>query len=416
MTMILLKVGLVLTPFYEILVKLFPMAVVQTPDTRMAKSFLTMWLALAIGLSALFLSEIRMCKNKWILFFIAFIPLSIHLSPQYNIELNGVMSPNYWVWKPFVEILCYFLMFTAIQSLRINRQSVKSILTVMVWCGTIMAVYVLIQNTGWDQFFNKRTGGVNNNFFFSVTKPITVGTLGNSTIVSPYLAILVPLSIYLKRHVSTIMLICAVLACHSHVATGAMILSLIAYSCLKCGKKLTLVVFLAVLLALSVASWSNYFHPKEFRQARSRIFKDNGRVEVWKSIIIAMREKEFGIASKTRHPFTGLGLGSYPIVMKPEINTIFAQAHNEYIEVLCQTGWVGLILFLCAIGHMLKKIFNSYLDGLNRAEITALTSSFICAALIACGTFIWQIAPTIYLSVIVVGLLHNRNLLKGELE
>ena len=54
--------------------------------------------------------------------------------------------------------------------------------------------------------------------------------------------------------------------------------------------------------------------------------------------------------------------------------------------------------------------------GYNQAEIIVLSCSFLCLALTACGTFIWQLSPFQYYSVLLAGLLHNRNLLKGDWE
>ena len=411
MTMILLSIGLVLTPFYELVIKLFPYSVVMTPDTRVAKLQIGMMLALAVGLYSLFSGEIRRCKNIWILLFLVFIPISIHLSPQYNIELNGVMSPNYWVWKPFVLYLSFFLMFMSVHSLNITKESFKSLLNVMVWCGFVMAVYVLLQNFGWDQFFNKRLGAE----FVQVTKPVTVGNLGNSTVVSPYIAMIIPLALYLRRWVFAGVMVCAVIACHSTMATGAMIVSLLAYACLRGGLKAILGGVLVGLTVAAVLSFAGYKNPKGFDKVASKVMNDNGRVAVWRGVVEKMKNGEFG-ESKSRYPFTGIGPGAYSILMQPLLKTKFAQVHNEYLQVFCEVGLIGLFLFLMAIAFMVNSVFRSYLAGTNVPEFSALLASFICIALVACGTFIWQLSPHNFYTTIIVGLLHNRRLLKGELE
>ena len=403
MTFILLKVGLVILPFYELLVKICPFAGVQTPDTRYAKTFLGVWLALAIGVSALFSGEIRKCKNRWVLLFLLFIPLNIHLAPQYNIELNGVMSPNYWVWKPFVMYLVYFLMFLSVQSLNITKDSFKSLLNIMVWCALVMSGYVLLQNFGWDQFFTKRIGDE----FIQVTKPITVGTLGNSTIVSPYIAMIIPLALYLRRYLTAIVLICAVVATQSAMAMGAMIVSLLAYSCLRWKIRGVFWVFLALVLSLSVLNGIRVLKPAIFKEMTNKISNDNGRTLVWTGIVKSMKETEFGMVTKSRYPYTGLGIGSFPILMKQELKTHFDKAHNEYLQIFSEMGIIGLFLFLAAIGYMVKTAIFSL-----NPEIDALLSSFLCVALVALGSFPWQIAPIIYLTIIITGLLSNENILR----
>jgi O-antigen ligase len=86
------------------------------------------------------------------------------------------------------------------------------------------------------------------------------------------------------------------------------------------------------------------------------------------------------------------------------------------LQVFSEAGFVGLFLFLAAIGYMLKQVFYAYLDEFNRKEVVALFSSFLCIGLVAFGSFPWQIAPIIYLTIIVVGLLHNQNILQGEMK
>ena len=414
MTLFLLKIGLVLTPFYELVLKLFPYCAPVAPDTRVAKLFLGTWLALAIGVSALFKGEIRECRNKWILLLIAYIPLNIHLSPKYAIDLNGIDSTNYWVWKPFVFCLCYFLMFLCVQSMNINKKSLEKIFRVMVWCGAIMAGYVLLQNAGWDQFFNVRTGGQ----FDFVTKPTAVGSLGNSTIVSPYIALIIPFALYLRKYAIAGLMISAVIATQSGVAIGAMGVSLLVYSCLRWKSRGVLAVVLAVSLGIAGLIGYQTVKQERFTKITESILNTNGRMNVWKKSIKTIKEHKFGGSpmSKFRNPYTGIGLGSYSVLMKPILKTPFDKAHNEYLEVFCTLGIAGLFLFLAAIGFILKSVFFAYIDNFSVPEITALFSSFFCMLLIAFGTFIFQLSPHNYYAVLVVGLLHNRRILKGELE
>ena len=412
MTLILLKAGLIILPYYETLMRGCPLAIVQAPDTRVAKAFLGIWVALAIGLTSLYAGEIRGCKNKWLILFLIFIPLNIHLSPKYNIEINGIDSTNYWVWKPFVMILCYFLMFMAVQSLNITRKSLRSIFSVVMWCGFIMGGYVLLQNAGWDQFFSKRLGDQ----FLAVTKPVTVGTLGNSTIVSPYIAMIVPFALYFNRYIISTVLILAVIATQSAMAIGAMVVSVILYSCLRWRVKASIAVLAVIIISASLLINVKTTNPSQYANIMSNITNTNGRIPVWKETIRIIKEEEIGNKIKSRYPFTGVGLGSYPILIRPLIKTMFSKAHNEYLEILCTLGIIGLILFLLSIGYMMKSAFYAYIDDFNRLELITLMSSFVCIALIAGGTFVWQIAPTIFYTIIIVGLLHNRRILNGELE
>jgi len=414
MTLILLKTGLVLTAYYELLLKLLPYSLPTSPDTRVAKLFVGMWLTLALYLSALFSNEIRKVKNRWLLLFILYIPLSIHLSPQYNIELNGVLSTNFWVWKPFVLILCYFGMFVSVQSLNITKHTLRSVFSVMVWCGAIMAGYIILQRFGWDQFFIQKTSQQ----FTGVTQQGLVGSLGQPTIVSPFIAMIVPFAIYLRRYGVAVLLIIAVVLTQSAVAIGAMIISLLVYACLRWRLRAVLAVVLVIVASSVYLSFN--------KGVMSELADTNGRSHVWSDSIRVLKEERFGQVVKGEKseqrdyrknaPYTGIGLGSYSVLIQPKIKSNFDKAHNEYLEILCTMGIGGVLLFLMAIGYMLKTAFHTYnIEMFNRGELTALMSSFICISIIAGGTFIWQLSPHQFYTVLVAGLLSNRRLLKGEM-
>src|SRR3990167_2552564 len=226
MSLILLYIGLVLTPFYEIIIKFLPYATTITQDTRVAKIFIGMVLALAIGIFQIFFTGIKKCENIWPLLFILFIPINIVMAPQFSIGINGVDMTNMWVWKPFCLFLCYFLMFMAIQSFELSRKILTTIFTICSFCAFVMAIYVIIQSFGIDQFFSPIDG----KYFDQIPQKNVVGTLGQPTIVSPYIAMIIPMMIYLRRYFFVGVSCLAVILTHSAVAIAAMILSLALYS------------------------------------------------------------------------------------------------------------------------------------------------------------------------------------------
>lgn len=411
MNLVLLKIGLISAPFYELILRLFPYSVTNAPDTRIAKVAISMWLGLALGLASFFSGKIQQCHNKWLLLFIVFIPLNIHLSPRFPVILNGVHADNFWVWEPFVYILCYFIMFMGVQSISLTKENINKIFSVISWCGLVMAGYMILQWFGWDQFFIKREGEE----FVQITQPLIVGSLGNSTIVSPYVAMIIPISLYLKRYWVSIALCFAVIISHSSMAIGGMIVSLIVYVMLKWKSKGIYASIIMVLLFLIVMAGMRWVAPAKYNHVKNIAISSNGRTGVWKDIIEVTKNEKLGV-SKSRHPFTGTGLGSQGILISPLLKTKFKQAHNEYLEVLVTMGVFGLGLFLMAIWFMIKESFSAYLSGININELSAILSSFVCIAVVAFGTFIWQVSPHNYYTVLLCGLLSNRNLLKGELE
>ena len=411
MSLIPLYIGIVLLPFFELIMRIFPLTMVLTPDSRIAKAALGVIVALSVGLFAIYNGVIKRCHNIWLLLLIFYLPVSIHLAPQFKLVVNGVDSTNYWVWKPFAYILSYFIMFMGVQSLNITKANLSKILNIMSWVGFFMAAYMILQSLGWDQFFELREGEQ----FRTVTQRGVGGNLGQSTIVSPFVAMIIPLALYCRKRFLSIVMLSAVFISQSIVAIGAMIGSLLAYSCLKWRKKGIYAVILIILLTITGLSWQKYLAPKQFTKISS-CFNGSGRYKVWRNSIDLIKNEKLGDNRLTVYPYTGAGLGSYSIIFKKTLKTIFGQAHNEYIEIFCTLGLFGLILFIGSIFMMLREAWRSFIKQINMREIIALTSSFLCIAAVAMGSFPWQIPPTIFYTVIAVGLLHNPTILKGELE
>ena len=405
MSLIFLRIGIVLIPFCELLAKMFPYTVSAAPDTRVAKIALGVWIALAIGLIAFFSGEIRRCKNQWLLLFIVYIPLSIHLSPQFNIQLNGITTNNYWVWQPFCHLLCFFLMFMAVQSVRVSKKEFNDLLNLMVLCGFVMAIYMIIQGLGYDQFFIKKDGKE----FWQVTQPGVVGNLGNSTVVAAYVGMMVPMAVYLKRYVKAGVIVLAVLVSQSVMAIVALLTVVSIYLIINFKKCACIFIALILMVIIAIGSWANYLYPDGYASFCKETFTANGRFVVWKEVHRVIKDEKIGEGGLT-YPFTGTGIGSYPIVVKPIIKTHFAQVHNEYLEIFSNFGMVGLGLFLMALWFMIKQAWG----GVNKPEILTLGLSFLFIAIVAVGSFPWQLSPHNFYTVIIVGLLHNRNLLKGE--
>ena len=98
------------------------------------------------------------------------------------------------------------------------------------------------------------------------------------------------------------------------------------------------------------------------------------------------------------------------------LKSTFDKVHNEYLQVMSSMGIIGLGLFIASILFMIKESFLSYFSNINTPEVVTLLCSFVCISLIAFGTFVWQISPHNFYTVVIVGLLHNRRILKGELQ
>jgi O-antigen ligase len=93
-------------------------------------------------------------------------------------------------------------------------------------------------------------------------------------------------------------------------------------------------------------------------------------------------------------PITGSGLGSYYGVFMPyssaDTRRLPIHAHSEWLQVLTETGLVGLILFTCAAGLFFFYLINAWrrdATGTNRPLIAGLLAGLFGLALQSLGEF-----------------------------
>lgn len=111
---------------------------------------------------------------------------------------------------------------------------------------------------------------------------------------------------------------------------------------------------------------------------------DNARFRIWRITFTEFVPK---------HPVSGFGLGHFksvvPAVQKRvwHDREIFIHPHNEYARMAMETGIVGLVLMIIAIGSFLSMSF-CFRDHIPFCGITASMVG-------ACGIFIWSLSAGI---------------------
>lgn len=366
-----------------------PFISIQSQDIRELKSALAMVVMLAIGLLAFYRGEIRAFSNKWALILVGFVWLNIMLSPSSGVDLFGMQLMQFWSWKPFCYILAYVMGIIAISS-QGKEFNKDLILKTMVWVGAIMAAFTIFQGLSLDQFF-KSNGMFHEQWNYS-------GTLGHPAFVGPFIAMIIPIALYLKKRQMASLMVISVLLIQSQVGIGAMILGLAFYFACKGWKQLVGVILCLMLISGGVVA---------LKQAKPDYVTSSGRFDAWvqiaKDIKAPINEgdpgngKEYG-----RYPLTGRGLGSFYYTFHIINRNKVYQAHNEYLEWAYNCGIAGLIMLLLAIAHIYK------LNFLKNEYRTALLSSFTCIAISAGGMFVWQMGPHCLLTAVLVGLLHRK--------
>jgi hypothetical protein len=389
----LIALGLIITPFI----------VLTGYDTRMPKMAAALVFALALSLWVLYKGHIKPFANKWVLIFIGYLLLNIYLSPKPDIILFDIRVGNIWVWQSVSYIIIFSLMLISTASIEFKPQDIKRLLNIMVHCGLVMAVYCILQALCLDQFFKSIGGGTDSLLYANQI----AGTLGNPTIAAPFMAMLIPLALYLKRYIFAVIMALATILTMSQVGIGAMAVSLLFYFAVKSKRNLIIAVSTGIIAISAYA----FICP-----VRATI-NDSYRFGAWKTMTEDMVKPNPG----ARYPITGIGTGSFGYTFhvkhaRHEIHSTFIQAHNEYLELFWNTGLVGLDLFLCAMFYVWKQNFSikAVLSSTANQYRMALLSSFLCISICAGGTFVFQIGTTIFYTILIVGLLTNTSEHKEE--
>lgn len=387
----LIILGLFLIPFYELIFRIFPFVKVDASNTREPKLMIAMALALGIGLSAVFEGKIKKFNNKWVLIFPVYLLFSYFSSPQIPLFINEVDVTGFWFWKPFAMVLCFLMMTIAVSSIECDYHL---ILKAMCLSGFIMALYMMFQKLGFDQYWIQKEGAE----FYHVTERAVGGNLGHSTIVSAFLIMIIPISFYLKKNMYAMTMLMAVMFAKSEMALLAVVLMSVIACVYIYPKSLILVIFIGMIF-LAVVGYL-VFSNKSFVQDLNN--RSNGRFAVWGQIWQDFKSNPIE-GDKRDYSFTGVGLGSFPFVFSSRHTSIFKQAHNDFLELLYVTGFFGLgIVFL-----ILLKIFTQHgFYELSNIQFTLLLSIFgVCV--VALGSFPLQLGVNCYFLSVIFGLANN---------
>lgn len=388
---LLIILGLVIIPFYELILRVFPFVRSIAPDSRAPKEILAMIFALSIGLLAVYLGQIKKFNNKYFLVIPIYLLFNLIIAPHVSLVINNVESGDFYFWKPFCEVLCFMLMIIAISSMEINFEI---IIKTMVICGTIMAVYMILQKLGLDQFWAIKTEQV----FTSVRAEAIGGNLGQPTIAASFIVMMIPLSIYLRKYWMTLTIITAVFLTGSAMSIGAIIFMLLISTVryLKI-KRFTIIISSVIIICIGFICFSNKtFHNK----IEDRM---DGRYTVWSNIV---HDIHYGqIKDGSNLSLTGVGFGRFPYLFPQKHHSPFQQAHNDLMEFTYDCGLIGLGLLIMFLFFMIKNT-----NGMNYAVML----SFIALLFTSLGSFSFQLGAHQFYAAVLVGMLNNNSLIKGE--
>ena len=377
-TTILISVGLILLP-------LLPIFGFSGKPTLSAFG---MGVATALCLWGYFTQEQRPLRNKWLLFFCGYLLISAWQAPYPNLKVLGMNPQHFWVWKSMFYAFMFLGMYRTISSAKLSDKQKDLIFDIVIYTTMIMSVYVIGQRFGLLQWFTRGDGilpvALDVNGFLRAA-----GTLGSPNYVSPYLMLGIPFALYRKKWLFAIPIVLGVIATNSQMAIGSTIVMLMIILYFKYKKTIiSLFVIGALTAGLGLAVKGSVV---------DKVIDDSTRFAEWKKIAISIKTPYM---SNKAYPYTGRGPGAFKWTYRPSSGSNFAEAHNEYLEVLYDTGIIGLFLFVMSLYYIFK---NTILNERKKYLMSAFIGICVCSG----GIFAWHLGMTMYMTVLIAGLLNN---------
>lgn len=283
-------------------------------DCRINSTF-WIWMTLGSGVAAfLFLYQ---KVSAWLKLFVVwcFVSCFISKAPYMSFTM-------YW---SLIVCAYYYLLCTKIEDWTPVKRAVQSVFF-------LLCILIIMQLLGKDTLLN-----------FDHKTPVILGTIGNRMITSSFVCILAPFLIFNPLNWIPLVLISFISWSSGAVLSIGAGLCVYAWARLKTLRPL--IILIAILAPIVFALLTGDFSPAAFRA---------GRFPVWKKTI------ELSV----KQPL-GYGLGNYkilfPYMCGVEIRDQnpgreWNNSHNDYLQVLWETGFPGLILLLGWAVSMIRKI------------------------------------------------------------
>lgn len=386
--------GLVVIPFYEVITFfLLPAQSIAFFDTRFPKECVALMIAMAIGCYGIYHGGIKPLKNIFLIVLLMFLSAIINKVPAAVIHLGTFDISNFWVWKPFLQIMVYFLMLLVVASVPWQCESIQRIFKVMMFCGLGMAIYILFQKAGLDQIFYQKP----HNVIMDVPNASLVGTMGLPSLVAPLIALCLIPAFYFKQYIFAMAMIIAVLFIGSAFSILGMLVGLVLFLGAE-HKQIAVALLIALFLLLSFMVFASKANGK-----LCNFLSDSGRFAVWtevlKDMVSPLSDKDPRKAS-----LTGFGLGSYSYLFPVKHQSDWVEAHNEYLEMFYCSGVIGICLL---IGFLLSAIAPIW----SLIDINALASCLFAMmaviGIIAFGVPVWHLAVYQFYTVVILGMIYQ---------
>ena len=367
-------------------------------DPRNAKDFLSVLISL-LATGMFFRCHPKVSRVPLpLLLLLGFCVTRCFLTPLFSFPLLNTSEDSIWQYRALSYCFIFSLLFLVVSNVCWSSRLLKRLFTTVCWVGFLTAVYCIIQWFHLDQW---QTLLPREDLRYTPS-PQVVGTMTHVTLAAAFLIIPLPFMIQTRRWLQVVTVLIAIYLCHSDVAYGGAIFVLLCYGLLKRGwwRRLTFGAISVGVFILLVSPWN-----------KIRI-QDSGRFSIWKQVWSDVIKTP--LENNKTYFLTGYGLGSYRYLFTSLHTTTvtnkikkiaFNKAHNEYVEWFYNTGAIGTALLLFFIFYLITKtIPYTIIDERYLAILCAFIGVCVCAG----GTFVWQIEPHRFFTVVLAGLIQNR--------
>ena len=303
-------------------------------------------------------------KNKWISSFLIWSFILFLMTKAFWIEDAGEQTKynvNIIAFLNFVNIVLYSVFYYVLHNIKLDR---KLIYKTFCFIAIFQTIYVFIQKANLDQFFYSISL-----WHTPAKKAVSwcVGSWANESLVSWCIALCSPFFLAFKEFRYKLGYILGFVAvCFTQVTAGIVgyILGFLFWLFYRYRK--LAVLFIGIVLIIGIYGVSS--------GKLEYYLQDTHRFQVWKKAIEIWKAGSGNPEILDRKTMTGYGLGSFRILFwakAPEFRDDghWAQAHNEYIQILFEQGVIGLGIIL---GLMWMTFYHFWKSKVGLIPITSL--------------------------------------------
>jgi hypothetical protein len=333
-------------PFFLILLFLSSIIVlpVQGLIIRFGRELLLEWGI--ITLIGLFLWEKRTAViplNKWVTIFL------------FWSLVTAVLHYNKFSMTALNVVVLYTILYYVIQNI-VKKDTVNTVLNVICIAALVQVFWCFLQYFGLDPIFTK----------FDRSYGWCVGFLDNGNLLSAFLAFSIP-AFFRKRWVYCLpVLMLPFLQPHMKGGFLALFIAGIVYALLAIKPVKIKVYALSVIGVVIIwyvvffAGIYNFTHNERIRVINPRVYYVSNHLQINGNIATLTPD----IVHK--ESMLGFGLGQFRVIWPQIYNKVYPgnkdermdQAHNEYLQVKFEQGWIGLVIVLGFVLIMSRNIYR----------------------------------------------------------